>query len=48
MKKKVIKEIGADTLPILLKKANELGIKKEQYWQIVELHGSYHMIYVGN
>jgi len=47
MKKEVLREIGADSLPELLKKANEKGIKKEKFLQIIELHGTYHLIYAG-
>lgn len=46
MEPEKFKEIGADTLPQLLKRANEIGIKKEQYIDIIQLHGTYHMIYV--
>lgn len=45
MKKELLREIGADSLPELLKKANAKGIKKEQYLEIVELRGTYHLIY---
>ena len=45
MKKEKLREIGADSLPELLTKANEKGIKKEQYLDIVELRGTYHLIY---
>ncbi len=46
MEKSKFKEIGADTLPQLLKKANELGIEKDQFVQIVLLGKEYHLIYV--
>lgn len=45
MKKEILREIGADSLPELLTKANQKGITKEQYLEIVELHGTYHLIY---
>lgn len=46
MKKNKFKEIGADSLPQLLKKANELEIEKDQFVQIVLLGKEYHLIYV--
>ena len=45
MKKKQLKHIGGTSIPTLLTKANELGIKKENIVQIFESNHSYYLIY---
>lgn len=46
MKDQEFKEIGADTLPQLLAKANNRGVTKEQVVQIVQIGKEFHMVYV--
>lgn len=47
MKRKELKDIGADSLFQLLKKANEMHIKKENFLQILKISDeNYHLIYV--
>lgn len=47
MKRRELKDLGADSLYQLLKKANDLHIGKDQIVQILKLGDKdYHMIYV--
>ena len=46
MDKQKFKEIGADSLPALLAKANQKEVTKEQFVQIVQVQGEFHLIYV--
>ena len=46
MKEQEFREMGADTLPQLLTKANNQGIQKEQVVQIIQMNGEFHLIYV--
>lgn len=46
MDKQKFKEIGADSLPALLAKANQREIAKEQFVQVVQVGKEFHLIYV--
>lgn len=47
MKHKELRDLGADSLFQLLKKANEMHITKEKYVQILQLGTKdFHLIYV--
>lgn len=45
MEKRTLNSIGAASLRDLIKKANELEIKKEHIVQIIEIKSSVYMVY---
>ena len=47
MDDKELLHIGGDTIKQLLDKANERGITKEQFLQILEVKGNFILVYYG-